>query len=390
MTAELQPSEVRALRELGAARQGEALSLTRALVEIESPSGDLAGSRAVAALLADAARNLPGVTTVERIPAADYGEHLRLHFYADDPRAIRTTLLLGHTDTVHPRGALAARPWRVDEGRIYGPGIFDMKANCTLALEALRACAALKLTPPRPIVLLLTCDEEAGSFTGRALVEKEAKRAAQVFVLEPSAPGGRAKTARKGTGMYALTITGRAAHAGLDPEKGASAIHELARQITRLNTLADLSAGTTVNVGVVSGGTRSNVVAAEARAEIDVRFATSAEAARIDEAIKNLHPWDERTRIQITGGINRPPLERTDKVVQLYEHARRIAAALDYELGETQVGGASDGNFAAAVGAAVLDGLGVAGDGAHADHEHIIAADIAPRIALLAALLATL
>jgi glutamate carboxypeptidase len=390
MTTELQPSEARALREFGVARQGAALALTRALVETESPSGDLAGSRAVAALLADVARNLPGVTTVERIPAADYGEHIRIHLYTDDPRDTRTTLLLGHTDTVHPRGALAARPWREHEGRSYGPGIFDMKANCALVLEALRACAVLKLTPPRPVVLLLTCDEEAGSFTGRALVEAEAKRAAQVFVLEPSAPGGRAKTARKGTGMYALTIAGRAAHAGLDPEKGASAIHELARQIARLDTLADPSVGTTVNVGVVSGGTRSNVVAAEAHAEIDVRFATSVEAARIDEAIKNLRPYDERTRIEITGGINRPPLERTDKVAQLYEHARRVAAALDYELGETQVGGASDGNFAAALGAAVLDGLGVAGDGAHADHEHIIAADVAPRIALLAALIATL
>src|SRR5207237_5838406 len=262
---------------------------------------------------------------------------------------------LRHTDTVHLRGSLGLRPWRESEGRIYGPGIYDMKANCALALEALRACASVGLTPARPVVLLLTCDEEAGSNSGRALVEEEAMRAEHVLVLEPSAPGGRAKTARKGTGMYSLTIKGRAAHAGLDPEKGASAIHELARQIESLQALADAAHGSTVNVGVISGGTRSNVVAAEARAEIDVRFSTSAEAARIDEAIKNLRSYDERTRVAVTGGINRPPLERTSEVARLYEDARRVAAALDYELGETQVGGASDGNFAAAVGACVLD-----------------------------------
>jgi glutamate carboxypeptidase len=390
MAAELNQPIAAALRAELTARRAETLALTRALVETESPSGDLAGSRAVVTLLADAARNLPGVTTVERIPADNYGEHLRIHLYADDPRDTRTTLLVGHTDTVHPRGSLAARPWRESAGRIYGPGIFDMKANCALALAALHACASVGLTPSRPVVLLLTCDEEAGSYTGRALVEAEARRAAQVLVLEPSASGGRVKTARKGTGMYTLAVAGRAAHAGLDPEKGVSAILELAHQIERLHALSEPTVGTTVNVGVVSGGTRSNVVAAEARAEIDVRFSTSAEAVRLDEAIKHLRPRDERTRLTVTGGINRPPLERTDAVARLYEHARNVAAALDYELGETQVGGASDGNFAAAVGAAVLDGLGIAGDGAHADHEHIIAADIVPRGALLAALIATL
>ncbi len=390
MPVELKQTDAAALRAYLAARQAETLALTRALVELESPSGDLAGSRAVVTLLADAARDLPGVTSVERLPVEKYGEHLRIQFYADAPPDTSTTLLLGHTDTVHARGSLAARPWRETEGRVYGPGIFDMKANCALALEALRACAATGLTPQRPVVLLLTCDEEEGSYTGRALVEAEARRAAHVLVLEPSAPGGRVKTARKGTGMYTLTVKGRAAHAGLEPDKGASAILELARQIERLHALSDARTGTTVNVGVVNGGTRSNVVAAEARAEVDVRFATSAEAQRIDEAIKHLRRFDERTSISIGGGINRPPLERTERVAQLYEHARQLAAVCDYELGETQVGGASDGNFAAAAGAAVLDGLGVAGDGAHADHEHIIAADLVPRGTLLAALIATL
>ncbi|MFL6209153.1 MAG: M20 family metallopeptidase [Pyrinomonadaceae bacterium] len=390
MAVELTEAAITTLRAQLAARESELRALMRELVEIESPSGDLAGSRAVVSRLADAARDLPGLTCIERLPVADYGEHLRLHFYADDARTAQTTLVLGHTDTVHARGSLAARPWRESEGRIYGPGLFDMKANCALALEALRACAGTGLTPEHPVVLLLTCDEEAGSQSGRALVEAEAQRAAQVLVLEPSAGGGRVKTARKGTGMYTLNVAGRAAHAGLDPEKGVSAIHELAYQIERLHALGDPSVGTTVNVGVVSGGTRSNVVAADARAEIDVRFATNSEALRLDEGINNLRPRDERTRLTVTGGINRPPLERTAAVAQLYEQARGIAAALDYELGETQVGGASDGNFAATVGATVLDGLGVAGDGAHADHEHIIAADILPRAALLAALIAML
>ncbi|HEX8181897.1 MAG TPA: M20 family metallopeptidase [Pyrinomonadaceae bacterium] len=390
MTVEFNQATADALRTQLVARQNELRALMRGLVETESPSGDLAGSRAVGTLLADAARNLPGVNSVERIPAADYGEHLRIQLYTDDAHAARTTLLIGHTDTVHPRGSLAARPWRESEGRIYGPGLFDMKANCALALEALRACASVGLTPPRPVVLLLTCDEETGSHNGRALVEAEARRAAQVLVLEPPAPGGRVKTGRKGTGMYTLTVMGRAAHAGLDPEKGASAILELARQIERLHALNEPATGTTVNVGVIGGGTRSNVVAAEAHAEIDVRFNTSAAALRLDEAIRGLRPQDERTRLTIAGEINRPPLERTSAVVRLYQHARQLAATLDYELGETQVGGASDANFAAALCPAVLDGLGVAGDGAHADHEHIIAADLVPRGALLAALIGTL
>src|SRR5205085_12618639 len=297
MVAELNRTAADALLQQLTNSQSTVLALTRALVEVESPSGDLDGSRAVVSLLIDAARNLPGVTTVERIPVENYGEHLRIHLYADDPRDTRTTLLLGHTDTVHPRGSLALRPWRESEGRIYGPGIYDMKANCALALAALRACADVSMQPARPVVLLLTCDEEAGSNSGRALVEEEAMRAEHVLVLEPSAPGGRAKTARKGTGMYSLTIKGRAAHAGLDPEKGASAIHELARQIESLQALADAAHGSTVNVGVISGGTRSNVVAAEARAEIDVRFSTAAEALRLDEAIKTLLPFDARTQL---------------------------------------------------------------------------------------------
>jgi len=373
-------------------RRGEVLSLVRALCEAESPSGDADGSRAVVSLLSDAARALRPVASVERVAAQnDYGEHLLLRAFTEGATdETRATLLLGHTDTVHPRGTLAERPWRETEGRIHAPGIFDMKANCVVALEALRACDATGLRPRRPVALLLTCDEESGSFSGRELVEAESRRSECVLVLEPPAPGGRAKTARKGTGLFNLQVEGRAAHAGLEPEKGVSAVHEIARQIERVSSLARPEVGTTINVGTVVGGTHANVVAAEARAEIDVRFSTTDEARRIESALRGLKTFDERARLSVSGGINRPPLERTKAVAELFERARRVASAFDFELGEASVGGASDGNFAAAVGATVLDGLGVEGDGAHAAHEHILAGRLALRGALLAALVATL
>jgi glutamate carboxypeptidase len=371
-------------------RESELLALARALVERESPSGDREGSRAVVELLESEARAINAVSGVERIPVEDYGEHLLIEAFGSSDDNEPTTLLLGHTDTVHPRGSLAERPVREDGGRVYGPGIFDMKSGCAVALEALRACDELNITPRRRIVLLLTCDEEAGSRSGRALVEREASRAAQVLVLEPPAPGGRAKTARKGTGMFTLRAAGRAAHAGLDFEKGASAVLELARQTVRLNDLCDAARGVTVNVGVFAGGTRSNVVAEEATAEVDVRFETMQDALRVEESIKSLRPFDERVRLSSEGGINRPPLERTRAVAELYGRARDIAAALGFDLGETSVGGASDGNFAAALCPAVLDGLGVEGDGAHAAHEHIIRDSLARRGALVAGLIATL
>ncbi|HEX7314233.1 MAG TPA: M20 family metallopeptidase [Pyrinomonadaceae bacterium] len=372
-------------------RRGEILSLARALCEIESPSGDGEGSAAVVALLSKAAAALGGFVSVERVAAPDgYGEHFILRAFEDPSSDARSLLLLGHTDTVHPRGTLAARPWRETEGRIHAPGVYDMKAACAVAFEAVRACGELSLKPRRPVVILLTCDEESGSFSGRELVEREASRAECVLVLEPPASGGRAKTARKGTGLFTLEVEGRAAHAGLEPEKGVNAVLEIARQIERVSALAKTELGTTVNVGIVSGGTHANVVPAEARAEIDVRFSTTAEARRLEEAIKGLQPFDERARLRVSGGINRPPMERTDATAALFEKARRVAASLDMELGEASVGGASDGNFAAACGAAVLDGLGVDGDGAHAAHEHIQADAVARRGAFLAALVASL
>lgn len=371
-------------------RKNEMLAFIRTLVELESPSGDETGSRAVVDLLAKTARDIDGVASVERIESPGYGEHLLVRAFTGDDSTLGAIMLVGHTDTVHVRGSLRRRPWRAEGNRVYAPGIFDMKANCALALEALRACSTLKLTPRREVVLILTCDEETGSETGRALIEAQARDASYALVLEPPATGGHVKTGRKGTGIFAMEIEGCAAHAGLEPEKGASAILELARQVERLHAMNDLATGISVNVGVVKGGTRTNVVAAHARADIDMRFSTLMEGKRVENEILRLRPFDERTRIHVSGGINRPPLERTEKVLSLYKHAKRIAAVLGFELGEAQVGGASDGNFIAALDLPVLDGLGIDGDGAHAAHEHIIVDDIVRCGALLAALIASL
>lgn len=376
-------------RELFAKRQPELLRFVRALVETESPSGDAAGSADVVSLLADAGDHIECVNSIERIPIAQFGEHLRIRAFADDTD-VAPILLLGHTDTVHSRGSIEKRPWREEGDRIYGPGIFDMKSNCALVFELLRALQTIDGGLRRPITVLLTCDEESGSAGGRALVEEEAGTAHAVLVMEPSASGGRAKTERKGTGMFTVEVRGRAAHAGLDPEKGVNAVLELARQTVRLNELNDPANGTNVTVTMCSGGTATNVVPATATAEVDMRFTSLDLGVAVESDIQNLKVFDSRAQIQVIGGINRPPLARTEKVVALYERARAIAALLDFELGEASVGGGSDGNFAAALGVPVLDGLGIEGDGAHADHEHILIDNIATRGAMLAGLIASL
>ncbi len=390
MASDLDSSKLMAMRDFIARRQDELVDLICRLVEIESPSGDVRGSRAAVDLLEDAARTIPSVGSIERITSPDYGEHLRIRAFCD-VKGDGATLILGHTDTVHPRGTLSAQHGLRAEGdRLYGPGIFDMKASCVIALEVLRCLTVLAVTPQRPVTLLLTCDEETGSATGRSLVEHEARRAAQVLVLEPPAPGGCVKTARKGVGSWTVEAQGVASHAGLNPEAGASAILELARQTERLHSLNDPTRGTSFNVGLVRGGTRGNVVAAQAEMEVDVRFCAMEEARRVEDLMSTLQPFDGRVRLAINGGVNRAPLERTAGVVKLFHHAREIAARLGFELEERAVGGASDGNFAAALNVPVLDGLGVDGDGAHAAHEHILVKDIAPRTALLAGLVATL
>ena len=363
----------------------------RSLVETESPSGDESGSRAVVELLASAAAEARCVTAIQRVDAPGFGQHLVIRAFGGQDDA-GTILIVGHSDTVHPVGSIADRPWRVEGNRIYGPGIFDMKANCALVVAALHAFDDLGIVPRCGVTVALTCDEEVGSFTGWPLLEGLARgRTVQCgLVLEPPIPGGSVKTGRKGTGMFTMKVEGRAAHAGLDPEKGASAVLELARQIERWQSLNDLGGGITVNVGVISGGTRSNVVAAEAQAEIDVRFSTAEELKAIEHAVLRIKPFDERVTVTVTGGINRPPLERTPQVVELYELAKTVATSIGFDLQETQVGGASDGNFLAAMGIPILDGLGIDGDGAHAAHEHIVIDDIPRRGALLAGLIASI
>jgi glutamate carboxypeptidase len=378
-----------ALRAHFASRQHEVLALTCALVEAESPSGDKDGSSAVVSLLASAASNIQSINSVERFTSEEFGEHLAVRAFGKTDSS-RSVLVLGHTDTVHPRGTIKERPWRAAGNRIYGPGIFDMKVNCAVALEALRAVEALGLQTRSAVTILLTCDEETGSPTGRPLVEAEAKKSRAVLVMEPPASGGRVKTARKGTGMFTIDVKGRAAHAGLDPEKGVSAVLELAKQTVRLHELNDAVSGTTVTVNVINGGTHSNVIPAEARAEVDMRFTSADDGAKTERRILTVAPFDPEATVTVNGGINRPPLERSQQVKALYTHARALASFLDFDLGEASVGGASDGNFVAALGVPVLDGLGVQGDGAHAAHEHILCEDIPTRGALLAGLIATL
>lgn len=364
-------------------RKEEILNSIHTIVELESPSYDVSGNLTVVDFFEREARKISDDFQIERVFAENYGEHFILRAFPSDAKPI---LLLGHTDTVHPRGTKKINPTRIENGKFYGCGIFDMKANCVLMFEILRAFAELNLKPARGITILLSCDEEVGSFTGRAIVEREASNAEFCLVFEPSADG-KVKTGRKGTGMFTLKTHGIPAHAGLEPEKGASAVLEISRQIEKLHALNDLSKGTTVNVCTIKGGTTTNVIPAEAECSIDVRFTSIAEAERIENEIRNLESFDKKVSLELSGEINRPPLERTEAVVKLYEKARRIAAEFDYELGEAQVGGASDGNFVGALGVPVLDGLGSSGAGAHTLEEFIFVEDIPRRATLLASLI---
>jgi glutamate carboxypeptidase len=351
-----------------------------ALVRLESPSTDKAAVDRCGDELLRRLGALGG--TVTRLAQSARGDHLRAEFAGNS----RQILLLGHFDTVWDIGQLEKMPLKEVDGKLYGPGVFDMKASIAVAMLAVQTLAATADDAPT-VVMLWTTDEEIGSATSRAAIEEEARRSAAVLVLEPSLPGGAVKTSRKGCGEFELVVRGVAAHAGIDPVKGVSAVHELARQILAIEALQDLSRGVSVNVGVVEGGTRTNVIAAEARAWIDVRVPSMADAARVEEAMLNLRPKMPGIRLQITGGVGRPPLERGPHVVRLYEQAREVAAALGRELNEGGTGGGSDGNFTAALGVPTLDGLGPAGDGAHALHEHILLDDLPWRAAFLAALL---
>lgn len=367
------------------ARQEEMLALIGELVAQETPSSDKERLDAFAELLAGRLRALGAQVAI--IPVGERGNHVRATFSTPQMGlGVAPALVLCHFDTVWPVGSLATHPFRIAEGKAYGPGIFDMQSSLVLAEYALRAVRDLNLELPRPVTILMTSDEEVGSYSSRALIEDEARKSAYVLVMESPLPGGVLKTTRKGVGGWELSISGRAAHAGVEPEKGISAIQELAHQILTLHSLTDMEKGTTVNVGVVEGGTVSNVVAPHARAEIDVRAWTQEEADRITAAIEGLKPVTPGAKLAVQGGWNRPPLEH--KVTgDLFRRAQGIGRKLGLDLQEGGTGGGSDGNLTGALGVPTLDGLGVPGAGAHADHEHIEVDQIAGRAALLAALL---
>lgn len=359
------------------------LETIETLVRLESPSTDKAAVDRCGAALAAILR--AAGADVEVLRQVDRGDHIRARFAGDG----RPVLLLGHFDTVWPVGTLDRMPFRRDGDRVHGPGTFDMKAGIAIGVAAVSALRATR-TPHPPVTMLWTTDEEIGSETSRATIEAEARQARAVLVLEPALPGGGLKTARKGVGQYEIVVHGVAAHAGLDPGKGASAIHELAAQIVSIERLQDLDRGISINAGVISGGTRPNVVAEEARATIDARAATLADAAAVDAALRRLQPVRRSTRLTIEGGFERPPLERTAAVAALFAKATDVAEALGRELPEGSAGGGSDGNFTAAIGVPTLDGLGAVGDGAHAAHEHVDASALPWRAALVAGLIAGL
>jgi glutamate carboxypeptidase len=367
--------------------RAEIIEFIRWLVEQESMSREAEANRRIAENLGKKLVSMGA--QVELLDDPKFGATLRARFNgAEESRG--QLLVVGHLDTVWPLGTLAERPFRVENGNAFGPGIFDMKAGVAVAAFAMRALKDLSRKTQRPVTMLMTCDEETGSHFSREIIEAEARTARAALVLEPPIPGGTIKTARKGVGEFELIIHGKPAHAGNDPRAGVSAITEMANQVLAINRLVDYSRGTTLNVGVVRGGVLSNVIAAEARASIDMRFQTEDEGARVTEAMASLKPVDNRARIEVRGGINRPPLVRTSEIGELFDHAKQLAAEMDYELKEGSVGGGSDGNFIAAMGVPVLDGLGVDGAGAHAEHEHIIIEDIPRRAALLARLIETI
>jgi glutamate carboxypeptidase len=353
----------------------------RSFVEIESPSDNKQAADRMCAFLAGSFEAIGGHARIHR--AENYGDNLQIDFAGDEK--LKPVLLLGHFDTVYPLATLAKMPCRVEGDRMHGPGVLDMKSGVALMLYVIEALKAWHRVLPRPITVFLVSDEEVGSESSRKITEELARKSAAVFVLEPAAGlHGAVKTARKGVGDYTLTVHGVAAHAGLDPGKGHSAIVELARQITAISKFNNLKQGLSVNPGVIRGGTRTNVIAAEATVEVDVRIKSAKQAAGLDRKMRALKPFDKRCKLTVEGGINRMPMERNAGVAALYEKAQGIAKQVDWKLEEAAVGGGSDGNFTAGIGIPTLDGMGGVGEGAHAVHEYILIPEL-PRRALLLA-----
>jgi glutamate carboxypeptidase len=365
-------------------KQKEMIAFLKDLVECESPSNDPKAIRRFCELFSG---RISDIADCRFIPGGKFGPHLQCDFRLPGDRKKGQILALGHSDTVYSMGTLAKMPFRSTKGRLMGPGVLDMKAGLVFFVSAMRTLRDLNIPVARNIRLQVNSDEEVGSETSRPLTEKEARRSVAVLVLEPGQGiDGKLKTARKGVGDYKVLVKGKSAHAGVDFSAGASAIVELARQIERITTFTDLKRGMTVNPGVISGGTRTNVIAAEALAEVDIRIARMKDAAVLDRKFHSLRPFDKRCSIEVSGGMNRPPMERSAGIVSLFRKAQALALDLDVKLEESSTGGGSDGNFTAGVGTPTLDGLGGVGEGAHSPGEYILIERIADRTALLAKL----
>jgi glutamate carboxypeptidase len=366
------------------AKQEEMVRTIRELVEIESPSDSKPATDRIGTFLAEKFAALGGDAKLHHVQ--DFGDHLQVNFSG---RAnTKPVLLLGHFDTVYPLGTLETMLCGIAGDRLHGPGVLDMKSGIALMLHAIEALQTWHHGLPRPVTVFLVSDEEVGSVSSRKITEALAKESAAVLVLEPAAGlRGAVKTARKGVGEYTLKVKGVAAHAGLDPGKGHSAIIELARQILAMSKLNDLRRRLSVNPGVIQGGTRTNVIAAEASVDIDVRIKSAKQAAGIDRKLRSLKPYDKHCKLEIAGTINRLPMERTAGVVALYQKAQEIAKQIDWKLQEAAVGGGSDGNFTAGMGIPTLDGMGGVGEGAHAVHEFIVIPELPRRALLLAGMI---
>ncbi len=361
------------------AHRDEHLALLKQIVEMESHSLDKGGIDRLADFLAEQFEACGA--KAEILPRVGCGNALRV--VGPSTGTGRPILVLGHLDTVWQPGTVVQRPFAVKDGKAYGPGIYDMKSGILLCILLCRALRDRMVQPVREVVFFFMPDEEIGSAGGLPILEKTVRDSCAALCLEPPLPGGKAKTCRKGVGTFRLRIAGIAAHAGVEPQKGASAILEMSRQILKLQRMNSENRGVTVSVGTVKGGSASNVVPSFAESEIDFRFATIEEGRRLERRIRGLRPQDRRCKFKIEGGINRPPLVRSSAVVQLFRQARKAAASIGMKLGEGGSGGGSDGSFTAALGIPTLDGLGVDGGGAHAMHEHIIVADLPRRAALL-------
>jgi glutamate carboxypeptidase len=385
---ESRPMMRRLLRELRS-REKEIVRLLPQFVRCESPSHNKAAVDRFGRMVASEWRRRGAKVRILR--QTKHGNQVRAEIWLGNGRPKGQILILGHLDTVYPLGTLAVMPFQVKAGRAYGPGTFDMKAGLVLALAAVDGLRAAGLRPRKRLVFFWNSDEEIGSGSSQRAIEREARRSDAVLVLEPSAgPGGSLKTARKGIGTAEVIVTGRAAHAGLDPGAGVNAVHELALQIVRLKHINDARRGISLQATVIEGGTVSNVVPAHARAEVDIRYTHLADAPKLNRKLRGLRPILPGARVEVRGGINRPPLERTPAVVALFHRAQSLMREIGVPLGEAWVGGGSDGNFTAALGVPTLDGLGAIGGGAHSVVEHVVVRSLPVRAALLAGLLASL